>query len=444
MTIALLAACSGDDDASNAAQPADPNAADGGGTISEAGGEGDGGSPVVPSGCAPLPAPTGNVVNVTPAQANDLPSIVQNAPEGTTILLADGVYKMTSSGEAARRLQFRTPNVTMRSASNDRDAVVLDAEYATDEAIVITASNVTIAHMTITHAVDHPIHVTGGATDTLDTLLYDLHVVDGGEQQIKVNTGGTGTTTYVDRGRLECSLVEITDAGRPNIETLGGTSCYTGGIDAHQARGWIVRDNTFRGIYCAQNLAEHAIHFWNGSRDTIVERNTIIDCARGIGFGLTESGVSRTYPDDPYPGLYVGHYDGLIRNNFVAANIGGFDTGIELAQARGTKVHHNTVFHPASAFSSIDRRFGNTLAELRNNIVVKTTTRDGAGGTSADNLEGATAALFVDASSGDLHLADGASDAIDKAGPLADHGLDIDGEPHTAGPPDLGADEKKK
>lgn len=449
--LALLFACGDGEDSGGATPSPDgggPGDADGSSPATDGGTPGDPDSGVTPPpasiDCAALPAPSGTVIDVTPAQADQLASIVQNAAEGSTIRLADGVYKMTVSGEAARRLQFKTKGVTMRSASGKRDAVVIDAEYQTNEAIVVMASNVTIAHLTVTHATDHPIHVTGGATaDITGTLLYDLHVVDGGEQQIKVNTSGGQPNTFADDGRLECSLVEVTDAGRPNIETLGGTSCYTGGIDAHQTRGWAVRANTFKGIWCADHLAEHAIHFWNGARDTLVERNTIIDCARGVGFGLLESGVSRQYADNPYPGLYVGHYDGIIRNNFISAVIPAFDTGIELDQARGTKVFHNTVFHPATAFSSIDRRFDNTLVDLTNNIVVKLTDRNGAKGAAAGNLEGATSALFADATKGDLHLVSGAASAIDKATALPDPGLDIDGKAHDVGAPDIGAHERR-
>jgi hypothetical protein len=49
---------------------------------------------------------------------------------------------------------------------------------------------------------------------------------------------------------------------------------------------------------------------------------------------------------------------------------------------------------------------------------------------------------FTDAGGGDLHLTAGASVAIDQGMPLDDAGLDLDGEPHTSGAPDLGCDER--
>jgi hypothetical protein len=238
----------------------------------------------------------------------------------------------------------------------------------------------------------------------------------------------------------------MTDAGRGRVERAPG-GCYTGGIDTHGARGWIVRDNRFDGIYCAsEGLAEHAVHFWVGSRDTVVENNLIVDCARGIGFGLTQSGASRSYPDNPYPGVsFVGHYDGILRNNVIAASIRYFDTGIELAQARGARVYHNTVFAAPSAsgfFSPIDYRFANTVVDARNNLVSRAVTRrDGAMGTVSNNGEMAAAALFADPASNDFHLRSTAAAAIDRGVVVAESGRDLDGVAHDRGAPDLGADE---
>jgi len=189
------------------------------------------------------------------------------------------------------------------------------------------------------------------------------------------------------------------------------------------------------------------VHFWSASRDTLVEFNTIINFARGIGFGLVENGRTRDYADDPYSGIgYIGHYDGIIRNNFIYADIDFYDTGIELAQAHGVRVFHNTVVSSPDAsgfFSSIDYRFANTKAEIRNNITRRITQRNGAVGELSSNIEGAELNMFVDAAAGDLHLSAGATDAIDKGEVVNEAGLDIDGEPHANGVPDIGADERQ-
>src|SRR5262249_6747725 len=147
--------------------------------------------------------------------------------------------------------------------------------------VAISASDVTVADVTIRRATDHPIHAyTLSSVPVTGIRIHGVHIEDGGEQFIKINSGDQ--MSWVDRGLVECSTFLLTPAGRPRIEPNPG-GCYTGGIDAHGAQGWIVRHNRFEGIHCDNGgLAEHAIHFWTGSRDTLVENNVIVDCARGI------------------------------------------------------------------------------------------------------------------------------------------------------------------
>ena len=401
----------------------------------------DAGAP--PIGCPALPAPTGTVIQVGPSDVGALAQMVFDAAPGTTFVLADGTYALTAT------LQVRASGVTLRSAADAASAVTLDAGYTVAEAIQVSASDVTIAHLTITRAIDHGIHVSppAGGPDVTGFVLYGADLVDHGEQFVKVNPPGT-RDAWVDGGRVECSRFELTDAGRPNVERVPG-GCYTGGIDAHSAQGWLVRTNRFVDIYCAgEGLAEHAVHFWVGGRDTVVENNLIDDCARGIGFGLGDAGngFGRMYPDDPYPGAgYIGHYDGVIRNNVIWASLPWFDTGIGLEQARGARVFHNTVVTGGGAtgfFSAIDYRFPNSIVDVANNLARRLTARDGATATLATNLETTDLALFVDAPGGDFHLAAGAAAAIDQGTAVAGAGVDLDGDPHTSGAPDIGADER--
>jgi len=433
LAVTMLVACGADDDGDGGARD--------GGDGRDGGGATDGGAPAF--GCPALPGPGGHVIAVTPDQAGELADIVRGAASGDTISLADGTYPLPAT------LQMAVAGVTLRSASDDATAVILDAGYTVAEAVQVSASDVTIAHVTITRAVDHPVHVVppDGGPDVSGFLLYGAQLIDGGEQFLKVNPNGA-RDAWVDGGRVECSLFRLTDAGRPMVERDPG-GCYTGGIDVHAGRGWVVRLDRFEDIYCAgEGLAEHAIHFWTGSRDTLVEDNVIVDCARGIGFGLGEAGngETRAYDDDPYPGAgFIGHYDGLIRNNALWAASEWFDTGIGLEQARGARVYHNSVVSADSAtrfYSSIDVRFDNSVADVKNNLTRRITERDGGSGTIDSNAEMVDPAIFADAAGGDLHLAAGASVAIDQGIPLDDAGLDLDGAPHTAGAPDLGCDER--
>ena len=87
---------------------------------------------------------------------------IASAKIGTTILLKDGTYTL------GRPLIFRTPGVSIRSESGNRENVILDGkrgdgrlrrQNCINEIISIRASNVTVADLSICHARDHGIHI---------------------------------------------------------------------------------------------------------------------------------------------------------------------------------------------------------------------------------------------------------------------------------------------
>lgn len=396
-----------------------------------------------PALCPPLEPATGPVTTVS--NVAQLQNAVNSAASGDTILVADGVYDLNGV-----YLRLDTPNVTLRSASGNREAVVLDGNYVTTEIVQIVASGVTVADLTLREAYHHPIHVMStDSSHTLDTLIYNVHIVDPGEQAIKINPVAGGF--YTDEGVVACSHLELTDAGRSQIRK----NCYTGGVDGHQSQGWAIRDNVVEGFWCDSGLSEHAVHFWRGSRDTVVERNLLRDNARGVGFGLVTSGNGRTYADDACPtagGGYVDHYGGVARNNFVVAqdadlfgSQSGFDCGVCLWNACGASALHNTIytFDADNTFSAIEWRFPYTQAEIANNLAnAALRERDGASATQAGNLTSAQAGWFENAAIGDLHILSSAVAAIDQAAPASAVGDDYDGEARPVGPaPDVGADE---
>jgi len=385
--------------------------------------------------CPPMEAPTGEVYNYTPADVADLQGAVALAPQNSTILLADGTYNLNGSW-----LWILVPGLTVRSESGDPEAVIIDGNYVTNEIFTVAASNVTIAEITIQNAGTHPIHVISGD----DTEIYRVNIIDPGEQGIKINPDDG---SYPDNGLIACSNITLTDAGRSEVE-----NCYTGGIDAHQAYSWTVRDNYIEGFWCENGLSEHAIHFWRGSRDTIVERNTLVNNARGIGFGLDDSGAARTYFDDPCPSAtYVGHYDGVIRNNSIVVNRAELlasessaDCGICLWSACGAQALHNTIVSTGDMFSSIEWRYeGSQDIFVTNNLATHNTMqRNDALASLSGNITDADLSLFVNVEGGDLHLTSGATVAINEGVAVAD-GLcddDIDGDDRDE-TPDVGADE---
>jgi hypothetical protein len=407
------------------------------GTNGASGSAGTGGAPSV--ACAAFPGATGTTLRVTPAGARELHATVGAAQSGTTLLLEDGTYTITAP------LWFRTAGVTLRSLSNDATKVIIDANYAVNETIAIQASNVTVAHVTLTRAVDHLVHVSppDGTNNVNGTVLYGIRFIDGGEQFVKVNPNAS-RMAYADQGRVECSSFELTNAGRPHIEPNPG-GCYTGGIDVHGGWDWVVRNNRFASIYCDNgSLPEHAVHFWTGSRGTLVENNVITNCGRGVGFGLGDTRGERVYPDRPYNGALLGHYDGVIRNNVIWANNQFYDTGIELHVTKRPVVLHNTVVHGSGAtrfFRSIDYRFADTDVVILNNLTLGIAPRDGAQGMVVDNFNTTPLDYFVDAAGLDFHLRPSAAQAIDRGQVRSESGIDIDGQAHDQGAPDLGADE---
>jgi hypothetical protein len=148
---------------------------------------------------------------------------------------------------------------------------------------------------------------------------------------------------------------------------------------------------------------------------------------------------------------YIGHYNGIVRNNFIFANDSallsspdGFDCGVCLWSACGAHALHNSIVSTGDNFSSIEWRFSTSIGvEITNNIVTHPLReRDGASASVGGNLESAQLSLFVDGQNGNLHLDPGASAAIDRgvtvAGGLSDD--DIDGDARDANP-DIGADE---
>jgi len=404
--------------------------------------------------CEPMQMPAGNIIDVTPAQADQLGSIVLGVQSGDVIRLADGTYNVT----AGVVMNFSKPGVTLISASRDASKVIIDGgAHVPAEIVQISASNVTIAHVTIANARDHLVHLYPGAgADLHGDVLYGLVLVDGGQQFVKSNTDKSNaefaTAHFVDDVTVACSTFTMTTAGRAYVPANPDNAsypCYTGGIDAHAARGWLVRRNRFEGIYCdVASLAEHAIHFWQTGRDQIIEQNVLVNNARGIGLGLGDGTglIERPYADSPHAGdkvgSYAGNYDGIIRNNFVYADVAAFDCGICLEQAMGAKVLADTVVVTGAASgNAIEYRFANSLVTIDNSIATNVVARDGGRGAVGKVQLMPALAQFVDATRGDLHLQDSASGALDQGLPLADVANDIDGDARGT-TPDLGADER--
>jgi len=280
-------------------------------------------------------------------------------------LLEDGVYSIDRTNGW---LLINRPNITIKSVSGNRDNVIIDSNYSDFSQpswrvamISIEANNVTIADITLRRAFSHLIHIKGASSIKISNVKF----LDSSEQFLKANLKDDNGSVCVE---VSNSSFELTSVGRTNVQDAYADGCYTGGIDTHVGLNWWVHDNYFEGIYCNRlpsdtlgRLAEHAIHFWHDSENTIIERNFIKNCARGIGFGLDNSGT-------------IG---GAIRNNIIFGEtyLGGgyWDTGISIWHALNVMVNSNVVYvNPSlNAYFGIEYRYSDTSGEIRNNISSK-------------------------------------------------------------------------
>ncbi len=369
---------------------------------------------------------------VTVSTVSGLEQAIGRANSGgdPTILLRDGFYALNGV-----YLRITRAGITVRSADGDREKVVLDGNYQTTEIFQIVASDVTIADLTLKRARDHPIHLIAAADhDVRGVVIDNVHILDPGQQAIKINPDSARSHT-VDHGTVRRSRIELTGAGRAFVWDRNN-SCYTGGVDAHQATGWTIEDNVISGFWCSGGLAEHGVHFWSDSRDTLVQRNLIVDCDRGIGFGLGTSG----------------HHGGIIRNNMIyhPGDHGVSDVGIGLESAPGARVCNNTIFFAHSYPNAIEYRFTATTDVLiANNLTNRAITgRNNATADLQANRTDAEPSWFVDSAAGNLHLAwpvpgvvdagmtiSGLADDFDRTGRPRGAGVDIGADEYTASPP---------
>lgn len=325
-----------------------------------------------------------------------------------TVVIADGDYVLT------RGLYLTGSHITYQSESGNRDGVVLRGNFKISHIFQVTNDYVTFENLSIGEVNNHGIQI-HSENDADFARISNVRFFNIKEQMIKGS--GAKTEVYSNDCIVEDCLFEFT----------GGVAYqyYTGGIDVHKGDSWIVRNNTFKNIISPTgNLTEGAIHFWSSSKDTLVENNVIINCDRGIMFGLDN----------------VFHYGGVIRNNTIHTVK---DVGIYLANAVDAKVYNNTVFIDSTYANAIEYRFSGTQnAQIINNLTNKAITkRDNATATISNNITNASEQWFVHAHSGDLHLESTVFSVVDQALDLEEITKDIDSEDRSTGKSDIGADE---
>jgi hypothetical protein len=297
----------------------------------------------------------------------ELERAVDTAAAGTTILVADGRYRLR------RSLNLAQPGVILRGASGRPERVVIGGEGPTERqvgvALLVAASDVTIADLTAGNVGFHAVQVRGeNAAD--GTALHNLRLRDTGQQIVKGSIGGDRTVRY--GGLVACSVLGYTDHAPSN---------YTNGVDILGGTGWVVRNNRFervRGRPEEGYVCGPTVLFWQGGRDAQVLDNLLVDCYRGIALGLTDQAPQGVTGLGPGP--YTDHAGGLIRGNEVRNAHPWADDSIEVNACPGTVIERNTVRVEGKMPWSISARFrASTGVVIRDNRTARGIfARDGA------------------------------------------------------------------
>lgn len=358
---------------------------------------------------------------VVVSTVTELETAMNNANNGgdKEIVLKNGTYLINDM------LAIWEDGITVRSESGNRDDVKIYGEGMYGGITHIfngPGSDFTVKDMTIGRVANHAIQIWGNENAS-NILISNLHIVDTYEQMVKISYE-EGSPNGSENGVMENCLLEYTAGIGPQY--------YIGGIDGHQTKNWTVRNNVFKNISSpSEGIAEHAVHFWSNSEGTLVENNWIIDCDRGIGFGLGDRG----------------HSGGIIRNNMIyhgSTDHGFSDVAIGLENASNAKVYNNTVYLANDYPNAIEYRFSGTSGGIiKNNLCNKTiNARDGGSAGTAANITNAQGSWFEKLSTGDLHLANAVSQVVDQGVSISGLDSDFDGDtrPQGAGI-DIGADE---
>jgi hypothetical protein len=382
----------------------------------------------------PLALTRGEVRRVrTVAELKSALEAANGSKSAATILLEDGMYLLDVPA-----LEIQCPGLVVRSASGNRDAVIVRGpdegpQASVGNVFLVAANDVVIADLTLGWCRYHGIQVRGESPfDVFGLRVHNCRLVNCNQQFIKGSSRDDDPVGATD-GSIEHCLFEFTSGW--------AYQDYTGGIDIHKGVNWIVRDNLFRNLRVSagqQGISEHAVHFWKRCptrpQNVVVERNWILNCDRGIGFGL---------------GSLDGGFQGgnsVIRNNMAFNDGTGphTDVGIGLEYASGVHVDNNTVVIQ-KYWGPMEYRFaGSSNLVFRNNLVNRPIQRRDSAPLAAqtNNLERVEDSWFRDLAAGDLRLVPAAKPAIDRGTTLSTFNDDVDGRPRPQGPAwDIGAHE---
>jgi len=294
------------------------------------------------------------IKEVTIKSVNELVKEVSkaNVTKGNIILsLESGTYTLK------RTIDIRADHIIITSKTGNPEDVIIQGTGMSKNSKVknlirVLGKNFVLSGITLQKSGHHLIQI-AGEHDADSPVIRNCILLDAYQQMIKVSYNIAGTPEISsDYGLIENCTFQYTAGIGPHY--------YIGGIDAHGANGWLVRGNKFKDIASpSEQIAEHAVHFWNNTHNNIVENNLIEDSDRGIGFGL----------DSKHENLVYSNLGGEIKNNTImhSDNNDPFaDTGIVIERSPNTIISNNNIWLGHSYSRAIEYRF-----PLTKNVIIK-------------------------------------------------------------------------
>lgn len=258
-----------------------------------------------------------------PAQYPTISAAVEEAGEGDTVLVAEGVYRET--------VTIDTPDVTLRGEA--RNGVIIDGEVLRGNGVVVSAPGVTVQNLTVRNATQNGVLVTGMRDDA-----------------------GAPVGGHDGYHPLEPGDFPLLDGFRVDHVTAANNGLY--GIYAFNSSHGVISDSY------ASGGADSGIYVGQCDQCDIVVTGNVAE-RNAVGFEIANAGgdllvvgnrfsgnrVGATIASD-YQEAYVPQTAATIVGNVIAANAqpdtpeqaeGGYGIGIGIAGGTENRIGANLV-----------------------------------------------------------------------------------------------------
>lgn len=277
-----------------------------------------------------LAKPTGQVIHV--ADVDQLLKAAKDVLPNGTISVADGHYRLP------RYFEITADGVTLRSASGNRDKVILDGITSRHGEILGIAgcSGVTIADLTIQNIKWNGIKI-NSHRKTHKVTIHNCVIHNIWQRGVKASAVPRDKQELSPRDcRIQYCLFyndrakQFADDETDTEQTFNGN--YIGGIDVKNTINWKITDNVFIGIQGRTREGRACIYISENGRGCVIERNIFLDCDIAIALGNPTLGYS------PMQAINC-----VARNNFVSNCP---ETGILACYTRDCVIANNTIHNP--------------------------------------------------------------------------------------------------